>query len=90
MNRKKMPLVLMLTAGAITCIITFIMKYTIIWKLVTLLLVLIIFYVLGSILKWVLDAFEKQNAKAALDEGEVIAKEAEDEGREENSDKGSE
>lgn len=83
MNRKKMPLVLMLTAGAVTCVITFIMKYPIIWKLVTLLLVLIIFYVLGTILKWVLDAFEKQNEKAALDEGEVIEKETE----EDNSDK---
>lgn len=89
MNRKKMPLVLMLTAGAVTCIITFIMHYPIIWKLLTLLLVLIIFYVLGTVLKWVLDAFEKQNEKAALDEGEVIAKEAE-EGKEENSDKGNE
>ena len=61
MNRKKMPLLLMLTAGAVTCIITFIMKYPIIWKLVTLLVVLVIFYMLGSILKWILDAFEKQN-----------------------------
>ncbi|MDE5679918.1 MAG: hypothetical protein K2I01_05740 [Lachnospiraceae bacterium] len=86
MNRKKMPLVLMLTAGAVTCIITFIMKYPIIWKLVTLLLVLIIFYVLGTILKWALDTFDKQNEKAALDEGEVIAKETEED-KEENSDK---
>ncbi len=86
MNRKKMPLVLMLTAGAVTCIITFIMKYPIIWKLVTLLAVLIIFYGLGTILKWALDTFEKQNEKAALDEGEVIAKEAE-EGKEEDSNK---
>ncbi|MDE5803514.1 MAG: hypothetical protein K2I22_11400 [Lachnospiraceae bacterium] len=89
MNRKKMPLVLMLTAGAVTCIITFIMKYPIIWKLVALLSVLLIFYGLGTILKWVLDTFEKQNEKAALDEGEVIAKETE-EGKEENSDKGNE
>jgi len=37
------------------------MKYPIIWKLVTLLVVLVIFYMLGSILKWILDAFEKQN-----------------------------
>lgn len=85
MNRKKMPLILMLTAGAVTCIITFIMKYSIIWKLVTLLLVLLIFYILGTILKWALDAFDRQNEKAALDEGEVIEKEAE---KEENSDKG--
>ena len=86
MNTKKLPVVLMLTAGAVTCIITFIMKYPIIWKLVTLLLVLIIFYVLGTILKWALDTFDKQNEKAALDEGEVIAKETEED-KEENSDK---
>lgn len=89
MNRKKMPLLLMLTAGAVTCIITFIMKYSIIWKLVTLLLVLLIFYMLGTILRWVLDAFDRQNEKAALDEGEVIAKEAEEE-QKENADKGNE
>lgn len=89
MNRKKMPLVLMLTAGAVTCIITFIMKYPIIWKLVALLVVFIIFYGLGTILKWVLDTFEKQNEKAALDEGEVIAKETEED-KVENSDKGNE
>lgn len=89
MNRKKMPLVLMLTAGAVTCIITFIMKYPIIWKLVALLVVFIIFYGLGTILKWVLDTFEKQNEKAALDEGEVIAKETEED-KVENSNKGNE
>lgn len=89
MNRKKMPLVLMLTAGAVTCIITFIMKYPIIWKLVALLVVFIIFYGLGTILKWVLDTFEKQNEKAALDEGEVIAKETEED-KVEDSDKGNE
>lgn len=89
MNRKKMPLLLMLTAGAVTCIITFIMKYSIIWKLVTLLLVLLIFYMLGTILRWVLDAFDRQNEKAALDEGEVIAKEAEEE-QKKNADKGNE
>lgn len=89
MNRKKMPLLLMLTAGAVTCIITFIMKYPIIWKLVTLLLVLLIFYMLGTIMRWVLDAFDRQNEKAALDEGEVIAKEAEED-QKENADKGNE
>lgn len=89
MNRKKMPLVLMLTAGAITCIITFVMKYAIIWKLAALLLVLVIFYTLGSILKWVLDAFDRQNEKKALDEGEVVEKEVE-ENTEQDADKGNE
>lgn len=75
MNRKYMPLILMLVAGAVTSIITFVMHYTILQKLIALLVVLVIFYVLGSALKWTLDTFEAQNAKAALDEGEVIEKE---------------
>lgn len=79
MNRKYLPLILMLVAGAITSIITFIMKYPLVWKLAALLIVFIIFYILGSAIKWILDSFERQNAKAALDEGEVIEKEGDGE-----------
>lgn len=61
MNRKNLPLLLMLTAGAVTCIITYIMDYSMVAKLASLFLVLILFYALGSILKWTLDSFEKQN-----------------------------
>lgn len=77
MNRKNLPLLLMLTAGAVTCIITFIQKYTIFEKLVALFFVLIIFYVLGCILMWTLDYFEKQNEEKLMEEGEVIEKESE-------------
>lgn len=75
MNRKYMPLILMLVAGGVTSIITFIMQYTILQKMIALLVALLIFYVLGSILKWALDTFDAQNEKRALDEGEVIEKE---------------
>ena len=61
MNRKNMPLILMLTAGAVTCVITFIQNYSILGKLVSLLFVLVLFYFLGSVLKWTLDYFERQN-----------------------------
>ena len=74
MNRKNMPLLLMLGAAAVTSILTYVMHYTILQKLIALLVVLLIFYVLGSTLRWVLDTFEAQNEKAALDEGEVIEK----------------
>lgn len=77
MNRKNMPLLLMLGAAAITSILTFVMHYTILQKLIALLVVLLVFFVLGSTLRWVLDTFEAQNEKAALDEGEVIEKENE-------------
>lgn len=77
MNRKNLPLLLMLTAGAVTCIITFIEKYTMAEKLVSMFVVLLIFYVLGSILKWTLDFFERQNEERLREEGEVIEKESE-------------
>lgn len=82
MNRKNMPLILMLVAGAVTCVITFIRDYSIMGKLLSLLVVLVIFYVLGSILKWTLDFFDSQNEKKNQEEGEVIEKEAEGEGEE--------
>lgn len=61
MNRKNLPLLLMLTAGAVTCIITYIMDYSMIAKLVSLFLVLVLFYFFGSILVWTLDSFDRQN-----------------------------
>ncbi len=75
-----MPLLLMLTAGAVTCIITYIEKYTMVEKLVSLFFVLLLFYILGCIMKWTLDYFEKQNEERLMEEGEVIEKEAEDAG----------
>mgnify|MGYP000911235631 CR=1 FL=1 len=87
MNRKYMPLILMLAAGAITSIITYIMNYTTIQKLLALLLVLVVFYILGSVLKGALDAFDAQNEKAALDKGEVIEKDGEKEDEKEPEEK---
>ena len=77
MYRKNVPLLLMLTAGAVTCIITFIRKYSMLEKLVSLFVVMLIFFLLGSVLKWTLDYFDAQNEKRRLEEGEVIEKEAE-------------
>ncbi len=78
MNRKNIPLVLMLSAGAVTCIITFIQRYTMVEKLAVLLAVLVLFYLLGSILVWTLNYFDMQNEQKLKEEGEVIEKEAGD------------
>lgn len=78
MNRKNLPLVLMLLAGAITCIITFTNEYAMVERLGILLGVLLLFYLLGSILVWTLNYFEMQNEKKRKEEGEVIEKEAEE------------
>lgn len=80
MNRRYLPLLLMLVAGAVTSIITFVRDYTILQKLIALLAVLLIFYGFGSLIKWMLNLFDEQNQKAALDEGEVIEKDKAEEG----------
>lgn len=79
MKRKLLPPVLMLAAGLITSIRTYYLGYDIKKTLISLLIALLVFYTLGSILKFVLDTFEKQNEQKAMDEGEVIAKAAEEE-----------
>lgn len=78
MNRKNLPMVLMLLAGAITCIITFIREYAMVERLAILLGVLVLFYLLGSILVWTLNYFDMQNEQRRKEEGEVIEKEAEE------------
>lgn len=85
MNRKNMPLILMLVAGGVTCIITFIQKYSVLYKLVSLLIVLLIFYFLGSILRLTLDRFDRQNEEKSKEEGEVIEKETEGEAEKETT-----
>ncbi len=75
MNRNNMPLILMLTAGAITWIIAAVNRYTVTAQLVAVFIVLLIFYFLGSALKWTLDYFDKQNEQKNKESGEVIEKE---------------
>lgn len=86
MDRKLLPLILMLIAGAITAVMSFALGYPLKDKLFALLLVLLIFYFLGRFIQSLLDCFDKQNAERAKDEGEVIEKEAasEEQGGEEH------
>ncbi|MBR1865875.1 MAG: hypothetical protein IJ801_05150 [Lachnospiraceae bacterium] len=84
MNRNNIPLILMLVAGAVTCIITFIQDYPIWAKLLSLLIVLLVFFFLGSLLQWALDTFDIQNAQKAKEEGEVIEKGEEEQGEQED------
>ena len=79
MNRNNLPMILMLVAGAATCIITLIQQYSILKSLVSLFIVLVVFFFLGSVMKWTLDYFDRENEKRAQEEGEVIEKEAEGE-----------
>ena len=75
MNRKLIPLILMLIAGGVTAVMSFVSGYSLRDKLLALLLVLLIFYFLGSLIQFLLDLFDKQNEERAKQEGEVIEKE---------------
>lgn len=77
MKRKMVPIFLMLLAGAITSIITFIKDYELTKMLWTLLVVLIVFYALGVVIQKTLNLFDAQ-----IEEAEKKAKEAEEEAEE--------
>lgn len=79
MDRRLLPLILMLIAGGITAVMSFALGYPLKDKLFALLLVLLIFYFLGRFIQSLLDYFDKQNAERAKEEGEVIEKEADSE-----------
>lgn len=81
MNRRKLlPVLIMLLAGAMAAILLAIGRYEITKMLWILFVVLLVFYILGCILKWSLDHIDKQNEKtdSSLDEGEVIEKQPEE------------
>lgn len=81
-----MPLILMLIAGGITAVMSFTLGQPLRDKLFALFLVLLIFYAIGRMIQSLLDFFDKQNAKRAEEEGEVIEKEtaSEEQGGEEH------
>lgn len=64
MNRKYLPPVLMLSAGAVTALYTFFAQVSMARKIVLLAVVLVLFYIIGNVLKYLLDRFDKQNAEA--------------------------
>ena len=71
-----MPLLLMLIAGACTCIITLVRSYSVFASLVALFAVMLLFYCLGSAIRLLLDRFDRQNEEKAKQELETKAEEA--------------
>ena len=69
MNRKNMPLILMLTAGACTCIVTMVQAYSVLASLVALFAVMLLFYCLGNGVRLLLDRFDRQNEEKATGTG---------------------
>lgn len=75
MNRRTMPFILMLVAGAFACVMTYINEYSIIDKLLVLSIVMFVFYLLGALMKRILDYFDKQNEEKRKAEEEAREKE---------------
>ena len=82
MNHKRMkniPFILMLSAGSITSIMTYIFQYEIKTALLVLLSVLLVFYCLGLLLIRVIQSFdekiEEERKAKELEEGVVLEKE---------------
>ena len=78
MNRKNMPLLLMLIAGACTWIVTLVRSYSLLASLVALFTVMLLFYCLGSVIRLLLDRFDRQNEEKAKQEQEEAAGSQED------------
>ena len=89
MNTKRIPSIIMLLAGAVTCIVTFMNGYEIKDTLVILIWVLVVFLIIGIVVKKILDSFHMPDEDAVDDEGEVIKKNVED-GDEETENKSEE
>ena len=71
-----MPLLLMLIAGACTCLITLVRSYSVLASLVALFAVMLLFYCLGSAIRLLLDRFDRQNEEKEKQEQEAKAEEA--------------
>lgn len=76
-KRRLLPPLVMLSAGSVAGVLMLVGDYELHVMMFILLLVLLGFYMLGGILKYVLDRIDIQSEIHALDEGEVIEKEKE-------------
>lgn len=89
MDTKKIPAIVMLLAGAVAVVVTYLNHYTFRDMLMTLVWVLIIFFVIGVIVRIILEAShiglkEEQEETIINDEGEVVDKTSESEEADEN------
>jgi mannitol-specific phosphotransferase system IIBC component len=77
MKTKQLPLLIMLLAGAAVSISTKLMGYELETALWILLGTLIVFYIMGCLMKRTIDSFERELEAAAEQEKEAAAEEGE-------------
>ena len=76
MNRRQLPLLLMLIAGAITTLTVYFKGLGLKTMLIALLAAMIAFGFIGSLIEYILNSFDRNRNSEVSDEGEVIEKEA--------------
>lgn len=84
-RRQLLPILVMLLAGACGSILLYVRRFPIIEFMWALLGILILFYIIGCGLRFMMDTFDEQIQKAqeeAYEEGNVIEKEVDDENEE--------
>lgn len=81
-RRKMIPPFVMLLAGAVVSIAMRLMRYDTRTMLIVLLCVLLVFYIIGCLIKYMMDRFERQIEEKKAQEGEVIEKSPEGDGTE--------
>ncbi len=79
MKRNLIPPFIMLLAGSISSLIMYFTNYNVRDMLIILLAVLVVFYLIGLLIKSMMDSFDKVNTAKRLQEGEVIEKEVQSE-----------
>ena len=87
---RMIPLIVMLIAGALACVITYFKHYKLQSILATVLVVLFIFYIIGYIAMRILNKYTVIKEPSISDEGEIIEKQPEDTEEDENEDKSEE
>lgn len=78
MNTRKIPALIMLLAGSVACIVTYLNHYSLKDMLIVLFIVLIVFLIIGMIVKGIFDSIHLPTADAVNPDGEVIEKREEE------------
>lgn len=86
MKTKDLPAIVMLLAGGVYCVIGIIYRIPLFDFVLHLLIILILFWIIGGILRWILDCFLKKlgDKTETEDKEELVDKDASEKNQESN------
>lgn len=77
MKTKHIPAMVMLLGGSVACVVSYINHYNLREMLVALMTALLVFLILGVIIRLIFDSFKMPDEDKVNDEGEVVEKQVE-------------